>query len=432
MMRLTHTCSVSCLFMVCAGLGSSVSAQVNTSPKPDAVPASESGPAERAGREIDDAVAKLKHWLNKRSDRANAAAKAASTDAQKWFDARIIELLGKPDAPRVHGVFVARSIDPATGVAPATNAKIVPQWITLDALSAAKLSSRVVVLVHGLDEPGAVWDDLAPPLLDLKLTIVKFEYPNDGPIVDASKLLAAALARLKAQGVERIDIVAHSMGGLVARDALSRPDAYAGDASGTPSLPAVDRLIMLATPNKGSNLTALQPVSEAREQLARGIDGTQSPGAGLINSHADGSGEAAKDLTPGSEFLTNLNARATPKHVRMTNVVASVIPEDRADSFAADIAKLAALVDDRPGPTLDRALRSLISSVGDGLLTVESMRLEGVENITVVADHRSVVRKWHILEGLGIADASPHEPPPGVRIVLEKLAAESTPSKPAP
>ncbi|MBY0312896.1 MAG: alpha/beta fold hydrolase [Phycisphaerales bacterium] len=426
MPRFEHILPVATLLIV--GSLSNASAQVASTPIPDP------GPAERAGREIDDAVVKLKHWLTKRSDQANAAAKTASTDAQKWFDARVVELLGKPDAPRVHGVFVARAIDPATGVAPlpATDAKIVPQWINLDALSAAKLPARVVVLVHGLDEPGAVWDDLAPALLDKKHHVAKFDYPNDGPIVDASILLTQTLTRLKSQGVQRVDIVAHSMGGLVARDALTRSDAYAGDAAGSASLPAVDRLILLATPNQGSKLTALQPVSEAREQLARAIDGTQASGSGLVNSYADGAGEAARDLSTGSAFLTALNARTAPKNVRITNVIARVIPEDRVDGFAADVAKLAALVDERPSPSLDRALKSLVSSVGDGIVSTDSMRLDSAESIVVTADHRSVVRKWHVLEGLGVLDASTHDLPPGVKIVLDKLAPESAPNKPAP
>lgn len=428
MARCAQPWPVAALVMACAV--TCASAKVTPDPKPESNPSP--GPAERAGREIDDAVVKLKHWLTKRSDQANAAAKVASTDAQKWFDARVVELLGKPDAPRIHGVFIARPIDPATGVAPATDAEIVPQWINLDALSAAKLPARVVVLIHGLDEPGAVWDDLVPALLDKNLHVAKFDYPNDGPIAEASKLLAQSLTRLKNQGVQRVDLVAHSMGGLVARDALTRDDSYAGDAAGSPSFPAVDRLILLATPNQGSKLTALQPVSEAREQLARAIDGTQASGSGLVNSYADGSGEAAKDLSAGSEFLTALNARPAPKNVRITNVIARVIPEDRVDGFATDVAKLAALVDERPSPALDRALKSLVSSVGDGIVSTESMRLDGVETITVTADHRSVVRKWHVLEGLGVIDVSPHDLPPGVKIVLDKLAPESAPNKPAP
>lgn len=415
--------TISAISVTCLGAG--VLAQT---PSAESHPASETGPAEHVGREVDAAVATFKRWLSARTDQASAATRNATAEARIWFDARVVNVLGDPAAPRAHGVFIARAIDPATGVAPTVSSNVQPQWITIDALKAAKLPERVVVLVHGLDEPGAVWDDLAPALLEKGYAVAKFEYPNDGGIADSAKLFSESLMQMKSMGVRQVDIVAHSMGGLVVRDALTRPDVYAGNAAGSASLPSVGRFIMLATPNHGSKLAPLQPLSEAREQLARCIDGTRLKGSGLINSSADGAGEAGRDLEPGSEFLAALNARPIPRNVRITNVVARVIPEERERQFAADIARLAAMIDERPSPTIDSAIRSFTANVGDGLLNVEGMKLEGVENVTVVADHRSVVRKWHMLEGFGIDDPTPHELPTGVRVVLDVLEADRAPA----
>ncbi len=400
-------------------------------PSPDAP-----GPAQQAGREIDVALAKLRRWLSTSADQAQSAAASASSDARAWLDARVVDLLGTPDAPRQFGVFFAAravnaagapgSSSPADRATPQPPVVVQTQWIDLQAVSPRTLPTRAIVLVHGLDEPGAVWSDLAPALLSGGYTVIKLDYPNDGPIDAASKLLVSALADLKSRGVRNVDIVAHSMGGLVARDALTRSDGYAGHGGGSPSLPAVDRLVMLATPHAGSKLAALQPLSEAREQIARRIDGTHAPEAGLINSAADGKGEAAIDLARDSAFLRALNARSHPKHTRIINVIARVVPEEQERSVVSDLAGIAELVDEQASPALQRILADITSALGDGLLSVESMKLEGVENVTVSADHRSVIRKWHILEGLGLVDPRPHDPPPGVRIVLDALADDRT------
>lgn len=84
-----------------------------------------------------------------------------------------------------------------------------------------------------------------------------FEYPNDGPVADAAGLLARELQALRDSGLERVDVVAHSMGGLVARDALTRKAYYAGDGTGGRRYPALDRLILIGTPNHGSPLAVL-------------------------------------------------------------------------------------------------------------------------------------------------------------------------------
>jgi hypothetical protein len=62
-----------------------------------------------------------------------------------------------------------------------------------------KLPSRIVLLVHGLDEPGDIWDDAAVALADAGHTVVRFDYPNDQRIAHSADLLAAALERLKAR-----------------------------------------------------------------------------------------------------------------------------------------------------------------------------------------------------------------------------------------
>ena len=89
-----------------------------------------------------------------------------------------------------------------------------------------------VVLIHGLDDPGWMWRDTIQVLGERGVPVVRMDYPNDGPITDSATIFATELARMRELGAERVAIVAHSMGGLVTRDVLTRDDLYGGDGRG--------------------------------------------------------------------------------------------------------------------------------------------------------------------------------------------------------
>ncbi|MEE4604784.1 MAG: alpha/beta fold hydrolase, partial [Desulfobacteraceae bacterium] len=170
-----------------------------------------------------------------------------------------------------------------------------------------------VVLIHGLDDPGDVWQSLAPELVKEDLNVWLMQYPNDQPIVESSQLFFEELKELKQHGIPRISIVAHSMGGLVSREMLTNPEIgyhrYVTDGL----VPQVAALIMVGTPNHGSQLVRLRVFTEMRDQLSRLTKGQASWLAGIL----DGAGEAKIDLLPGSRFLTELNARKHAQGVDM-------------------------------------------------------------------------------------------------------------------
>jgi pimeloyl-ACP methyl ester carboxylesterase len=107
-----------------------------------------------------------------------------------------------------------------------------------------------------------------------------FNYRSSGSL----EKLAVAFKRELDDRVQggRIDLIAHSMGGLVAR-------AYVQQLGGERR---VDRLITLGTPHRGTHAANFIP-------------------AGLV-----------RQLLPGSRFLARLNALPPPQRVRMTSVVA--------------------------------------------------------------------------------------------------------------
>lgn len=277
-------------------------------------------------------------------------------------------------------------------------------------------TARAVVLVHGLDDPGWVWRDLTAALLAEGYVVIRFEYPNDQPVADSADLLASSLEDLRREtDVEQIDLVAHSMGGLVSRDLLTRKAYYAGDGSGGDRYPAVGRLIMLGTPNHGAPLARLRGVSELGEFVSRWVSGEAS----WRDSLTDGAGEAGRDLLPDSDFLRRLNDRPQPAGTAYTIVAGRMSPlaEDEVDELVRRWSRLAGAEDGAAAPQrVSRLLKSVVRGAGDGLVSLESARIEGVEDfVEIEADHMGM-----------IVDVFPSdEIPPGISIVLERLQADS-------
>src|SRR5690242_3498115 len=112
----------------------------------------------------------------------------------------------------------------------------------------------LVVLVHGLD--CASGTDLDALLTHDGYQVACFRYPDDQPIADSVALFTRHMAGLRrACPQARVDVVAHSMGGLVARGYVEGED-YAG---------GVDRLILIGTPNAGSNWSRVRMLLEWQE-----------------------------------------------------------------------------------------------------------------------------------------------------------------------
>jgi pimeloyl-ACP methyl ester carboxylesterase len=330
-------------------------------------------------------------------------------------------------APRMRGM---RILSVADGVGAQVESDLT--WVTLDGL----LPQRVVVLIHGLDEPGRVWDDLAPALHRAGLTVVRFDYPNDGPIADSADLLATALRELRTRGITHVNLIGHSMGGLVARDALTRAEHYAGVASGHDDLPDVPRLITLGTPHDGSPWARLQCISETAEQVDRYINDPGNP-RHLLGFLADGRGEAARDLRPGSAFLTDLNARPVPTGVAITCIVAVIGPPAQSDAPGDEPndegSRSAA--DSSQGcwrtAHLAAAAQRLGERLGDGVVSTASAALPSAEVVHVRASHRGMVRDSKLEGAVRWTLGAAQDAPVAIPIILERLEKPGAANAPA-
>jgi len=154
-------------------------------------------------------------------------------------------------------------------------------WLTLIPRGSAEVrplpddGHRPVVFVHGL---GGAPGNFLPMQVAFRVRGRRRTYtwplPRGIPIADLGPVLAAFLEEVAvrnglARG-ERLDVVAHSLGGLVARLALEHPAARQ----------RVATLITLGTPHAGSHLArygamdvslALRPGSDVMERLASQI-----------------------------------------------------------------------------------------------------------------------------------------------------------------
>jgi pimeloyl-ACP methyl ester carboxylesterase len=273
---------------------------------------------------------------------------------------------------------------------------------------------KTVVLVHGLDDPGKVWRNLAPALVTADFSVWLMRYPNDQPVVESAGLFFDELKLLKQRGVNRISIVAHSMGGLVSREMLTSPKIEYARQADQNQVPAVAALIMVGTPNHGSELARLRVFTEMRDQLARVSKGEVN----WLSSILDGAGEAKIDLLPGSHFLAELNARPHPEGVDMLIIAGVTSPWSAGDinRWVADVrqkvpAKHKKWVDD-----FGRNMVALTHGLGDGLVAVASTRLEGVPHRTVDGTHMSMIRN---------INSSSERIPPAVPIIVDHLASQA-------
>lgn len=271
---------------------------------------------------------------------------------------------------------------------------------------------RAVLLVHGLDDGGWRFNDLIPALRAAGHTVARFEYPNDGPIADAADRLAVELAALRAAGLTELDVVAHSMGALVVRDVLTREVYYGGDGAGGDRYPAVVRLIMAAPPNHGSHAARLHALAEMVEHAHHGAPGGPGGRTSWLEWSADGQGEAGIDLLPGSVFLSRLNARPLPGHTRITIIAGRISPISGAD--VERLSRLARrIAGAEGGERVPAILGGAVVGLGDGLVTIDSAKLDGVEDFVVVrADHQSMI----------VNASSSDRVPPAIPIILDRLS----------
>ena len=247
-----------------------------------------------------------------------------------------------------------------------------------------------IVLVHGYNAiPGSL-SGLHARLRDEGWSCAVFSYPDDGPIDESAALLARELEGIRRDHPDRnVAVIAHSMGGLVARAVIEDADLDPGN---------VRRLIMVCTPNQGSMLAHFPGGFDCLDHLKDGPDEGESF---FVRAAADGFNEAASDLRPESEFLRQLNARERNPGVQYTLLLGTKAPLSDAelDEFrrviasAVERSRLLRFVSPRiEEPLAD--LDELLDGRGDGAVAVKRGRLDGVEHTRLLpVTHLTITRR---------------------------------------
>jgi len=241
-----------------------------------------------------------------------------------------------------------------------------------------------VVLVHGLDEPGLIWDEVVGALDAAGFNAWEFRYPNDQAIDLSADLLAEVWQQLDERAAPVL--VGHSMGGLVIRDFVSRW-RHPVDRQPRTGGPPVRGVILVATPNQGSEWARLRVWLELREAYADLADSEFSPLAGL----RDGTGAAKIDLRPDSAFLRDLNSRPWPETVPLRQIGGVITGTDA--STTGELTELAReLGNESLGLQVEAWWAEVGEQVGDGAVSLESLMLADVPPPLVLdASHRGLL-----------------------------------------
>lgn len=107
------------------------------------------------------------------------------------------------------------------------------------------MSGKAVVVVHGILRTSRTFAAMCPALRKAGYTVVEFEYPSTRiGIIEAADDLRQVVEGL--DGIEEINFVVHSMGGLVVRALVKE---YID--------PRIHRMVMLGVPNQGAEMADL-------------------------------------------------------------------------------------------------------------------------------------------------------------------------------
>jgi pimeloyl-ACP methyl ester carboxylesterase len=247
------------------------------------------------------------------------------------------------------------------------------------------LVPELVLCVHGYGSEHHTFDPLRAFLHQSGCNTAAFEYDFRQPIEESAKQLSAECKKLRQSAPEvRLAVVAHSMGGLVARASIEFPELNPG---------SITKLITLGTPHGGSVWANAPPLLNARG--AAGIDLDELALALLGADHDQG----FRDLIPDSPFLRRLNGQPRNGQVQYTVIVGTGagLSADEAEALKGAWQRWRSsnpaikLLAPRIDPFM-ADLAEITEGAGDGAVAVKRAQLPGTTPILLPFRHTEVLR----------------------------------------
>ena len=256
-------------------------------------------------------------------------------------------------------------------------------------------AEHVVLLVHGFNSTTSQMSNLAKAIeKDLQkensnVEVACFDYASHNGIAAAAAGLEKSLQTLIDKNPDvSISLVTHSMGGIVSRVMVEKKDF---------AMAQIKRLIMVAPPNHGTQLAGLPAGNASLDSLFAKIDQTGIRQA--LKTVVSLANVAIDDLNPDSKCLKELNSGE-----RNAKIEYSIILGDRGVLAASQTNLLKQFAKqlsdeqlDNGGDELSSLLKTLppelITGQGDGVVSVESGKLSGVDDTVVMSFQHSELLK---------------------------------------
>lgn len=279
-------------------------------------------------------------------------------------------------------------------------------------------SRPTVCLVHGINSSSGGYVHVTPLLEQAGYGIVVYDYPfNQKLELSCTQFRRDMLAFRQEAGEQRPwAILAHSMGALLARSYVERAGRTEHD---------VASLILIAPVNQGAHVARVQPLYQTLSSLMAINSKRTGQALALL---ADGIGQAADDMLPGSAFLRQLNGLSRAPDVRYHILAGDrgLIPGDIRQQAQAQLDNAArdnglfGFVSRLATRDVSALLDELTDGSGDGCVSVARTRLPGVmDHVTIHANHAELIRAPMFFPDEGPVPCMPH--------VLRWLAADLKP-----
>jgi len=222
-----------------------------------------------------------------------------------------------------------------------------------------------IILVWGWNGCAENWDLIKPWLEDDGFNVTVLNYDDSKYATVGANTLASCVTYYKALGYPKVDIIAHSFGGLVSR-------TYIEDMGGDNN---VRNLIMIATPNHGT-------------RLADYLTGT-IPDDPLGNSLMEIGLGMSRQIKEQKDWDSSINLR-TIDNPRLSDLNNNFNPSSINTNYFT-------IAGTHPYPDKWTSYKSFLPGYDDGVTTVDSVTLPEIPLYCIGLDHSSILNPYRVL-----------------------------------